>query len=106
MSARSDFMQTVTVTIARCCSLSCLIAMAAGVVSAAPDPAGLSSSGVLLSPPAAAIPTSIIKPAGGAVRDVPLGAPRGPRSPIMPVPAPTNHYAGFLEKISAPVFFH
>lgn len=86
--------------------LSGLLAMAAGIVSAAPDTAGQSSSGVRLSPPAAAIPTSIIKPAGGAVRDVPLGLPRGPRSPVMPVPAPTNHYAGFLGNISAPVFFH
>jgi hypothetical protein len=98
--------ETVIAKAARLYLLSGLLAMAADFALAAPDTAGQSPLAAPLQPPAAAIPTSIIKPAGGAVREAPLGAPRGRRSPVMPVPAPTNHYAGFLENISAPVFFH
>jgi hypothetical protein len=98
--------ETVMAKTARIYLLSGLLAIATGVIAAAPDTAGQSPLIAPLAPPAAAIPTSIIKPAGGTVRDAPLGAPRGPRSPLLPVPPPTNHYAGFLEHISAPVFFH
>ena len=52
---------------------------------------------------AAALASLYIPSAGGAVRDASFD-PRNPNSTPMPAPAATNHYAGWVENPSRPVF--
>ena len=48
-------------------------------------------------PSSAATPPSQDVPAGERVPEAPAGSPQRPNSTPLPVPAPTNHYAGSEE---------
>jgi len=80
------------------CVLSVLLSMAVhGGVSDALSASGPPLPPTPVPPSSAATPPSRDIPAGGSVPDAPAGSPQHPDSTPMPVPAPTNHYAGSAE---------
>ena len=77
------------------CVLSVLLAMAVhGGISDALSASGPALPRTPVPPSSAATPPSRDIPAEGSVPDAPAGSPQRPNSTPMPVPAPTNHYAG------------
>lgn len=78
----------------RFCALSVLLSMAAhGGISDALSAAAPPPPQAPASPSSAANPPSLDRPAGGGVRDTPVGGPGNPNTTPMPAPAATDNYA-------------
>jgi len=75
--------------------LSVLLSMAIhGGISDALSASGPPFPRTPVPPSSAATPPSRDVPAGESVPEAPAGSPQRPNSTPLPVPAPTNHYAG------------